>query len=278
MPFAFVVTPLYYNKTIFDRMGVQYPSLSWSWSDVRTAARKLAEDTNGDGVSDQWGFFSSYAYGSMDAVIHSFGGKILDDNYNVKVDEPQAVEAVKFLTDMVLTDGTAPKSGCMSTLFRQGKLAMGVDLNSNIDIYRQQSFDWDVAVLPKGPAKRVVRAWPDSFAIMSGSKNIEAAWKYVRFVTSQKKMDRYTGDRKIPVYRPLAFSREWLQEDQKPNKRVIIESVQYGDPLEFRPRWGEWTDLRNAALAPVWRGEQPPEFGLKKWADGIRAVLASPFQ
>lgn len=278
MPFAFVVTPLYYNKTIFDRRGVAYPDLNWEWNDVRAAARKLVEDINGDGTPDTWGYFASYGYSALEPVIHSFGGRILDEEYNVVLDQPEAAEAVKFLVSMVLQDRTAPQSGSFSTLFRQGNVAMGIDLNSNIDVYRQQSFDWDVAVLPKGPVKRVVRAWPDSFAIMSGSKYVEEAWTYIRFVTSQMKMDRYIGDRKIPVYKPLAMSREWLQEDMKPNKQIIIQSVQWGDPLEFRPRWGEWTDLRNAPMSAVWRGQLAPEYGLKQWADGIRAVLASPFQ
>lgn len=282
VPFAFVLTTAYYNKTMFDNMGVGYPKSSWTYNEMRDMSRRLARDNNGDGQNDQWGFYAGYGYSLLDPIIHAFGGRILDDKFNVRVDEKEAVNAVSFLVDMIYKDRSAPPptvKGSSTTLFAQGKLGMNIDLNANLDVFRDQaSFDWDVALMPQGPAKRAIRLWPDSFAVMSGSKNVDAAWEYIKFVITQKKMDRYSGDRKIPVYRPLAMSREWLQEDQKPDKKVFIESVQYGDPMEFRPRWGDWTNARTATLGPVWRSEQPPEYGLKAWADAIRAALAAPLK
>ena len=39
---------LWYNKTIFDEMGVDYPDDTWTWQDFSDAAAKLTNDVTGD--------------------------------------------------------------------------------------------------------------------------------------------------------------------------------------------------------------------------------------
>ena len=90
---------------------------------------------------------------------------------------------------------------------------------SDLSGFRETAtFDWDVALMPAGPAGRVVRLWPDSFAISATSQHVEEAWAYIKFVITQTKMDRYSGARKVPVYRELATSPEWLEEDRGPTR------------------------------------------------------------
>ena len=36
---------LLYNKTVFDKAGVDYPTKDWTWSDFRTAAKKLTDSS-----------------------------------------------------------------------------------------------------------------------------------------------------------------------------------------------------------------------------------------
>jgi multiple sugar transport system substrate-binding protein len=238
------------------------------------------KDTNGDGTKDQWGFYSASTYTTLDPVIHSFGGSVLDSNFKVTLGQEKSIEAARFMTDLIYKDGVAPSPVTVKdsgvSLFQKGNMGMLIENISQISGFRTAQFDWDVAVMPKGPEKRVVRLWPDSFAISAQSKNAEAAWEYVKFVITQRKMDRYSGDRKIPIYRPLALSKDWLQEDMKPNKRVFIESTQYGDPLEFRPRWDQWNAEKNKYLNPAWRGEMAIETAMKNAADAIARILAEP--
>src|SRR5260370_18341401 len=46
---------LAYNKTLFDRAGIPYPTDDWTWDDFLRVARALTRDTRGDGAIDQWG-------------------------------------------------------------------------------------------------------------------------------------------------------------------------------------------------------------------------------
>lgn len=39
---------LLYNKAIFDKYGVDYPTDDWTWEDMYEAAKKITEGSNGD--------------------------------------------------------------------------------------------------------------------------------------------------------------------------------------------------------------------------------------
>ncbi|HHW10979.1 MAG TPA: sugar ABC transporter substrate-binding protein [Firmicutes bacterium] len=279
IPFAFVMSTFYYNKSMFAEMGVTPPPANWTWDYVREIGRKFTVDTSGDGKPDRWGFYSTYDYKLLDMIIHSYGGATLNDKFEVVLNQPAALSAINFLVDMIHKDLVAPplSAGSANNLFTQQKLAMVVENISTLSTYRSQAkFDWDVAHMPAGPVKKVVRLWPDSFAISAKSKNIEAAWEYIKFVITQTKMDRYSGERKVPIYRQLATSKEWLELDKLPNKMILIENIPYGDPLEFRPLWGQWNDARGNALAPAWRGEISVAYAVENAANIIRNIINPP--
>ena len=278
IPFAFVMSTIFYNKDMFDSRGVPYPDDTLRWEDIPDLAKRFVQDTNGDGNTDIWGFGSRSHYEVLDPVIHAFGGRTLNDDYTeVLYDQPEGIAATEFLVDLIWKDFVSPPSGNFNNMFAQGNLAMNVTNMSNLDGFRNTaSFDWDIALMPIGPAKRVVRVWPDSFAISADSPNKEWAWEYVKFVITQTKVDRYSGQRKVPIYKPLAMSEEWLERDNKPNKQIFIESLNYGDPLEFRPKWGEWDAARSSALAPAFQGRMDTANAVREAANRIRAILGIP--
>jgi multiple sugar transport system substrate-binding protein len=46
---------VYYNKSLFDTAGAQYPADDWNWDDFLATAKALTKDTDGDGTIDQYG-------------------------------------------------------------------------------------------------------------------------------------------------------------------------------------------------------------------------------
>jgi multiple sugar transport system substrate-binding protein len=254
VPFSFVMNNLFYNKSMFDQHGVAPPNENWNWYDLRASARKLLYDKDGNGQPDQWGFSSWYGADLLDPVIHAWGGRILDDQFNVMVESPQAIAAAKFLTDMVREQGspTLAQMGDQNTAFRTQKLGMYVGNMGDIATWRDlDGFDWNLTMIPAGPEKRVVRMAPDSFAIPTNSKHAKEAWEYIKFVITRRTMDRYSGARKVPIYIPLAVSSQWLEKDLVPDKMTFIRSIPYGHPLEYRPNWAAWTATRAANLRPA---------------------------
>ena len=54
IPKDFNTMVLYYNKALFDRFGVEYPTKDWTWSDLEEAASKLTK-TDGRAVDNVYG-------------------------------------------------------------------------------------------------------------------------------------------------------------------------------------------------------------------------------
>lgn len=278
IPFAFVLTALYYNKDMFNEAGIEYPDSSWTWETVREVGPKFTRDLTGDGRNDQWGFWTRPRYDELDVVVHSYGGRLLsDDLRTVEFDSPEGIAATRFLIDLMWQDRAAPtpqESRGMGNLLSRGHVAMSMATINSISTLRENStFDWDVAMVPAGPEKRVVRLWPDSYAIPAGAEHAEAAWEYIKFAIQQDKLDRYSGERKVPVYKPLATSPEWLELDRKPDKMVFIESIMYGDPLEFRPAWDAWNSARDRFLQEAWNGQKDPAIAVMQAADAMQAEI-----
>ena len=70
---------LLYNKAIFDKYGVDYPTAEWTWEDMYEAAKKITEDSKGDvyGMAmntsnNQDGWYN---------LIYSYGGKVVTDDH-----------------------------------------------------------------------------------------------------------------------------------------------------------------------------------------------------
>ena len=55
LPIDHAALVVYYNKEIFDAAGVDYPQDGWTWDDFLATAQALTLDTDGDGVTDQFG-------------------------------------------------------------------------------------------------------------------------------------------------------------------------------------------------------------------------------
>ena len=90
---------LLYNKAIFDKYGVEYPSDTWTWDDYAAAAAKIREAGEADGVygtamntnDGQDGWYN---------LIYGFGGKLIsDDNKTSGMDDPKTIEAMTWLAD-----------------------------------------------------------------------------------------------------------------------------------------------------------------------------------
>ncbi|MBQ6388426.1 MAG: sugar ABC transporter substrate-binding protein [Mogibacterium sp.] len=93
---------LLYNKAIFDKYGVDYPTDDWTWDDYAAAAKKITEAGKVDGVygtamntndgQDGWYNF-----------IYDWGGYLLsDDKKSSGLDDPNTIAAMKWFADELI--------------------------------------------------------------------------------------------------------------------------------------------------------------------------------
>jgi multiple sugar transport system substrate-binding protein len=133
-PKGFSPMVMYYNRAMFDRAKVPYPSDGWTQAEFLQTAKALTRDTNGDGQPDEWGAVVLRLFYEWQAWVWSAGGDILapDGKHATgALDSPATDSAISFLTGLDTREHVAPKpnafravSGMETRLFFSGKLAM----------------------------------------------------------------------------------------------------------------------------------------------------------
>lgn len=155
-PFASGAEVLYYNKTMFDAAGLDYPTPEWTLQNVLDAAAKLTQDTNGDGLADHWGYYPNYLNEeTLNAVMHRFGGRwVSDDGKTALSDTPEAIAALQFIQDLSYKYEITPKPQDMEGIenpFAAGLIGMFEDgAYALSDMRSIQDFEWDVTSIPLG--------------------------------------------------------------------------------------------------------------------------------
>lgn len=116
---------LWYNKELFDKAGVAYPTDDWTWDDMKQASEKL-KDNMGEGV---------YAIGApvdfevYSSTIFAAGGTIMTaDKTASTYTMPETIEGVQCWIDLI-EKGYSPSIEDMTdssaaTRFEGGRLAM----------------------------------------------------------------------------------------------------------------------------------------------------------
>ncbi|MCL5986129.1 MAG: sugar ABC transporter substrate-binding protein [Actinobacteria bacterium] len=216
MPYGSVSNALYYNKDMFDKAGIPYPSEDpnkpWTWDDFVNAAQKLTQDTNNDGKIDQWGFTLNPWWWVWTHLIYSFGGKLTDDNNKPTkflLDSPEAINALRFMQDTIYKYKITPTPDVAAALGAQpweGNIAAMEVTGTWSNSWRKdiKDFKWDIASPPDntGPSQIIVAA--GSYLIMKSTKYPEAAKAFIRFYLTEQVQNLQAGSALyVPINKEL---------------------------------------------------------------------------
>ena len=116
---------LLYNKAIFDKYEVAYPTDTWTWEDMYNAAKEITEKSNGEiyGMAvntsnNQDGWYN---------VVYDYGGNIVSETHDSTAIDSEGAKAGMEMVRKLLTVG-APQSVVAETgtdsLFQSDKVGM----------------------------------------------------------------------------------------------------------------------------------------------------------
>ncbi|MGV1822699.1 ABC transporter substrate-binding protein [Agrobacterium sp. CG160-95] len=284
---------LYYNKDAFDAAGLTYPTKDWTWEQFLAAAKKLTVDRNGDGNPEQWGYYISGRYAQVDGWVYRNGGRYLNAEGTEMTPNPEALHALKFLTDLVLKEKVAPKPKDLEgvrfqDVFPLGMAAMWVDGAWNISNNRTvigSKFKWGIAEIPRGPdaTDTTVRnyAWPDLLSVAANSTKKELAIEFIKHMTQGSRSAKDFKGGKVPAFEEVAQRPDWLERDQQPdNKEVILNLGQGKLYTGFAKRWDGWRGYgasgsggMNGELDEVFNGRKSLEDAVTSFTSYTNDVL-----
>jgi multiple sugar transport system substrate-binding protein len=258
---------LYYNKTLFDKAGVDYPNENWTWDDFLATGKKL---TSGSGSKKVYGAVFDPWFAPVYDVIWSFGGQVFsEDGKSCELDSPQSTQAIQWVADL-FAQGVSPNPSQLSglgqdsaQLFLSGRAAMSVGNGrwAAFEYGDVKQFEWKVAPIPKGPAGRANFFHLAMFAIASNSKNQAAAWKFLKYLVSPEGIKQAASSLQgVPARNSLADDPEFTQDElatEHDAYQPFLTSLPTVHRAPYVANFAQYQDKIDAALDPVWVGKKP---------------------
>lgn len=246
LPNDFTPYVMYYNKTLFDRAGLPYPSQSWTWDDYLHLSRALTRDTDGDGKIDQFGtVFTNWLPGWV-SWVWSNGGDVLSPDGNTALgyfNSTETKEALKFLIDLRTRHRVAPHgqelsaTGGTSTLFFTNRIGMSPSghwwLTTLKKYIRSGELKIGVAPLPtpEGGSHQTVM-YESGWCVSKGSKHIPEAALVAAFFSGEI-AGRLRAQSGIAIPSIQSLAEEIARDDTLGLEAVFTREVHYA-----RQPWG----------------------------------------
>lgn len=254
---------LFYNKKMFEEKGIALPSKNpeeaWTWDQVLDAAKKVNDPAKGIyGIDPAQGFGNAggTAYFKY-PIIWQFGGEIMSPDGTTSkgyLDKPETKKALQFFSDLYNKDKVSSLEYPPEP-FPNSKLAMTIDGSWSLSNYADKfpnfklGEDFDIAPLPKEVQQAVANgSW--SLAISSKSKNAEAAWQFVNWVTGHDGALTYcTITKDIPAR--YSVSKEFPELNEYPKNIFVVQNQKFGRPRPITPIFPQMSEAVNKVFEEV---------------------------
>ena len=278
-------TVLYYNKDLFDAAGQAYPDDTWDWAKLKEVAAALTTK-DGRGRTVQYGL--GLEKNKYPLWVYQNGGSVFDDAINATeftMNESAGVEAISFVADLILEDGSVPSFDAMqqlgdtTQLFSTGRVAMVMTNAARIPTFEDASFSWDVAPLPTGPdGVRANTAGGAGYVMSSTSKNKDAAWTFLAFLAGPEGQAIFakTGLAVPALNTPTANQAFLSALPETVSGQVFIDETANGVLFPVFPGWSE---IESTIVVPdldlVWNGEETAEEAITAMVEPVDSALAN---
>jgi multiple sugar transport system substrate-binding protein len=271
-PFNKSVRCLYYNQDLFREAGLTAPPRTWQ--EYRTWAKKLTVDADGDGKPERFGFASQITASMFENLLVQNGGALVDDaGTRVAFDSPEGLEALEFMADLLVRDGTSLISSGFEyqNEFLAGKVAMIEGSSVTLAFLEgKYTFPLGIAALPAGKMDTQLVAGTDVVIFATTPEREKAAFDFVKWFTDPAQTARWAAETGYLPVRRSAMQEPALAAklDAHPGLREAYAQL---DRARAQPKAKGWfagrTILEREAIEPVLRGQMEP-------AEALRAAAA----
>lgn len=268
---------LYYNKDMFDKAGVSYPTKDWNREDMLNAAQKLT--IQADGKTVQYGYYPGGWWPQWMGMVYQNGGQLFDENMKPTFNTDQVKDALQFFNDLTFKHHVSPTPTEVADMgnlgadpmFAQGKIAMLTTGFWNIgSLSKIEGINWDIAPI-WGPTN----AFFTGLMITKDSKNKEAAFKIIDFLTTlEGQMPIVKSGMDAPATLPALSSPEFLEATwggKKINMAAFKESRIYQGP--FSPKWNEMHKVLDDKLGVFFNNKANVEDTVNQIQSGLEGLF-----
>lgn len=283
---------LMYNKSLFDRAGIEPPGEDdrWTWEQVAEAAQQLTFDDDGDGTPETWGFIWEQVIRiyQLQPMPMSLGGQAIgDDGLTVRgiLDAEPWVQAFTYYWQAFNDWKFAPQGDIgwpSDTLFRTGKLGLEImgswNINQNADA--DLDFEWGVSRHPYFEGGEIVTptgSW--HIGVNATSTKIDASTRFIHWVSTAPGAEKWWrfGSHDFPAQKSvLALFQTDPEFDEAPmsfNRIAADEATVNPQPRPVTPGYLEYEEILGDTFEDMRNGTDVTE-ALATAVDRIEAEMA----
>jgi multiple sugar transport system substrate-binding protein len=276
---------LFLNLDLLSKEGLTPPTADWTDTGFKfetflDLAQKLTKKEGDRTV--QWGFLVNRGWRPWASWVYNNGATVVNKNdqgiaTEISLTDPNAVEAMQFLQDLMYKHGVAPRPDIESEmggfeLFASGRVGMMINNPSSVNQYRTiTAFKWDVATLPLGKAEtRGTGGGGTGWASAAGTKYPDQAWEFLKHISStEAELDEVGVGATTPSRISVVESKEFLDTSKGPaNIAAFAQAQEYvvRDPVHVR--WPEvFQRVVVSNMDTLWSGKNTAQ----EVADAIKA-------
>jgi len=279
---------LFYRKDLLEAKGIAVPQ---TWDEFLAAAQALNNPPEMYGTligakpdEAAWDFMHYF---------FAFGGQILDDKYNVTVNNETGVKALTFYSELLSKYKVVPPDVAtygyneILTALQQGKVAMGIewmaatqdlqDCTKSPKVCKDGQPLLDYTLVPgiKGADGKVSRGQGASqwgWVIPAGSKNQEAAYKFIEWLTSHEGGKIWALNGGIPSNIEALSDPEVVAK--VPQFKLLAEAMPYRhlfpNTTVTTDLWNAFNDAINQAVAGAKTPKQALDDAAAKMTEALK--------
>lgn len=242
---------IYYNKDIFRKYEIPFPSKFWTFNDFLILAQKLTKDTDGDGKTDLWGisFEDDPPLFYLPYLMSEGGGILSNDASTIIIDSPESKKGLQFYSDLRKKYHVSPTkaesaSATMAQMFLQGRLAMQLSGRWLVPKYLSDAkFEWNVVNFPAGDKGSIVPLDASGWAVTKDSTHKKAAIKLIEFLASKENSEKFTQSGLIvPARKDVAQGRFLEDNSLKLNNKVFLDVIKTSKPTPVSVNYNKILD------------------------------------
>lgn len=230
LPASFSNVILIYNKDLFDRAEIAYPTDDWTQDDVQAAAAAIR--ALGD---DIFGIWQPITYNELFKVVAQYGGSLLnEDKTAFTINSPENIKATKVLVERVLVSNVQPtevQAGGMGDwdMFMSGRLGMiptGIwafnTFTENCD------FEWDIVVEP-GSTQKATHFFSNCVVMNPKTEHPDAVVAWLSWLTSSTASAdiRLEAGWDLPALKNMDDLSAYLEITPPDNREAVFKSLDY---------------------------------------------------
>lgn len=278
-----------YNKTIFDKYGIDYPSDDWTWEDYAEIAKEITEKGKDDGIYGTYMNCGNNQDGWWNTV-YSFGGSVISaDRKTSGMDSEASIRAMKFIHDEILPSCPSPDSMANTggdSMMISGKIAMFPQGSWAVSNYyeadNKDDFAWvempweDVdgnGKCDEGEKASIYNGL--GWSIYEKTDMADAAWGLVAAL-SDKEGQTKQSELGVTMAGYIGCSEPFADAFEGMDVSPFVDIEETGT-LVFRPYSkyaGRWADNMTDFLVPAWNEEKTIEEVCHEIADDMNSTLA----